>query len=252
MHIFEIFRSIQGETSRAGLPMWFIRLAGCDLVCTYCDTAAARDMKAGRAMTVAEVVAAVGGAPLARKPSTQPNALLFESRLNEARLNESRLNEARLNEARLNEAGLNECVAITGGEPMLQLDEVNALVSALIERGRGVLIETSGAHPIDRLDKRAVRIVDVKTPGSGMAERMCWANLRNLEPHDEVNFVLTGRADYDWARDVCSRYGLIGRAEVLFSPAAPDLNPRTLADWILADALAVRLNIQLHKLLGMR
>jgi 7-carboxy-7-deazaguanine synthase len=242
MQIFEIFRSIQGETSRAGLPMWFVRLAGCDLACTYCDTTAARDVKTGRAMTVAEVVAAVGGARFAQKPVTQANALLFESRLNGARLNGARLNEARLN----------EWVAITGGEPMLQLDDVNAIVAALIECGRGVLIETSGAYPIDRLDKRAVRIVDVKTPGSGMAGRMCWANLRNLEPHDEVKFVLTGRADYDWAKDVCSRYGLIGRAEVLFSPAAPNLAPRTLADWILADALPVRLNMQLHKLLGVR
>ena len=242
MQIFEIFRSIQGETSRAGLPMWFIRLAGCDLACSYCDTASARDMKAGRAMTVAEVVAAVGGGRFDANTVAPSNALLFESRLNKARPNESRLNEA----------GLNEWVAITGGEPMLQLDEVNALTTAIIERGRKVLVETSGAHPIDRLDKRAVRIVDVKTPGSGMADRMCWANLRNLEPHDEVKFVLTGRADYDWARDVCSRYGLIGRCEVLFSPAAPNFAPRTLADWILADALAVRLNIQLHNLLGVR
>jgi 7-carboxy-7-deazaguanine synthase len=242
MQIFEIFRSIQGETSRAGLPMWFIRLAGCDLACSYCDTASARDMKAGRAMTVAEVVAAVGGGRFDANTVAPSNALLFESRLNKARPNESRLNEA----------GLNEWVAITGGEPMLQLDDVNALVAALIERGRRVLVETSGAHPIDRLDGRAVRIVDVKTPGSGMADRMCWANLRVLGPHDEVKFVLTGRADYDWAKDVLGRYGLLGRAEVLFSPAAPGLDPRTLAGWILADALPVRLNLQLHKLLGMR
>jgi len=268
MQIFEIFRSIQGETSRAGLPMWFIRLAGCDLACSYCDTAPARDMKAGRAMTVAEVVAAVGGGRFAQNPIARPNALLFESRLNESRLNEAGQAESRLNEAvqsairnpqsaippasGLQPPACRLWVAITGGEPMLQLDDVNALVSEIIERGRRVLVETSGAHPIDRLDGRAVRIVDVKTPGSGMADRMCWANLRVLEPHDEVKFVLTGRADYDWAKDVLGRYGLLGRAEVLFSPAAPGLDPRTLAGWILADALPVRLNIQLHKLLGLR
>ncbi|MBM4020143.1 MAG: 4Fe-4S cluster-binding domain-containing protein [Planctomycetes bacterium] len=209
MQVFEIFRSIQGETSRAGLPMWFVRLAGCDLACTYCDTPAARDPAAGREVSVADVAVAVSASAL-------------------------------------------PWVAITGGEPLLQAAEVNALVAALAAQGRGVLVETSGAHPIDVLDPRAVRIVDVKTPGSGMADRMHWRNLDLVAERDEVKFVLTGREDYEWARGLVSRRRLAARTTVLFGSAAPCLEPRTLAEWILADALPVRLNFQVHKMLGLR
>ena len=208
MRVFEIFRSIQGETTRAGLPTWFVRLAGCDLACTYCDTAAARDPAAGRAMTIAEVLAAIATPALPH-------------------------------------------VAITGGEPMHQVAEVNALIAALASAGREILVETNGAHPIDALDPRAVRIVDVKTPGSGMAERMCRRNLELVTARDEVKFVLTGRADYDWAKGVLVRHRLAARTTVLFGAAAPMLDPATLARWILDDGLPVRLNIQLHKLLGL-
>ena len=138
-------------------------------------------------------------------------------------------------------------VEITGGEPMLQLAEVNALTAALIELDRTVLIETSGAHPVEGLDARAVRIVDVKAPGSGMADRMCWANLDPLTPRDEVKFVLTDRADYDWAKQVVARCRLADRAVVLFSPAAPGLPAAALARWMIDDALPVRLNLQIHK-----
>ena len=208
MQIFDIFRSIQGETTRAGLPTWFVRLAGCDLACSYCDTAAARDPEAGRAMTVEEVVAAVSSPALPH-------------------------------------------VAITGGEPMHQVAEVNALVASLASSGREILIETNGAHPIDALDPRAVRIVDVKTPGSGMADRTCRRNLDLVTARDEVKFVLTSRADYEWAKSVLARHRLIGRTIVLFGAASPLLDPATLARWILDDHLPVRLNIQLHKLLGL-
>ena len=208
MQVFEIFRSIQGETARAGMPMWFVRLAGCDLACAYCDTPAARDPAAGRRMAVAEVLAAVAAPPL-------------------------------------------PWVAVTGGEPLLQAAEVNALIAALLDRGRQVLVETGGAHPIDSLDPRAVRIVDTKTPGSGMAERMLWRNLDLVRPSDEVKFVLTGRDDYEWAKSVVARHGLAGRTTVLFGPAAPMLDAASLARWILDDGLPVRLNLQLHKLLGL-
>ena len=234
MQIFEIFRSIQGETSRVGVPMWFIRLAGCDLACSYCDTAAARDPAAGRRMTVAEVLAAVDAPAL-------------------------------------------PWAAITGGEPMLQTADVNALIAALVDpqdaawrppgaggpgdppRGapallppRRVLVETSGAHPVDALDPRAVRIIDWKTPGSGMAGRMCRRNLDLARSEDEVKFVLTGRPDYQWAREVVAREGLASRTTVLFGAAAPQLQPRQLAEWIMADGLPVRLNLQVHKFLGLR
>jgi len=208
MRVFEIFRSIQGETTRAGVPMWFVRLAGCDLACAYCDTPAARDPAAGRRMTVEDVLVAVAAPPL-------------------------------------------PWVAVTGGEPLLQAAEVNALLAALLDRGRQVVVETGGARPIDSLDPRAVRIVDVKTPGSGMAGRMLWRNLDLVRPSDEVKFVLTGRDDYEWAKSVVARHGLAGRTTVLFGPAAPLLDAASLARWILDDGLPVRLNLQLHKLLGL-
>ncbi len=206
MRIYDIFRSLQGETTRVGVPMWFVRLAGCDLACTYCDTAAAREMKSGHEMTVAEVLAATESPPL-------------------------------------------EWLMITGGEPMLQVRDVNALIDALAIRHQQVLVETSGAYPVGDLDGRAVRIVDVKTPGSGMVGRMVWKNLEVLRPQDEVKFVLTDRGDYDWARQVVWQYALDRRATVLFGAAAPHLASETLARWILDDGLAVRLNLQIHKFL---
>ena len=114
------------------------------------------------------------------------------------------------------------------------------------------MVETSGAHSVERLDERAVRILDVKTPGSGMAERMVWANLDRLRPTDEVKFVLTSRADYEWACAVVDRHGLAARAVVLMGPARPHLEAATAAGWILAGGRPVRLNLQLHKDLGVR
>jgi len=209
MNVYEIFRSLQGETSRVGLPMDFIRLAGCDLACTYCDTPDARDRAAGREMTVAEVLSAL------------PSPAL-------------------------------QWVMITGGEPLLQAEAVNALVAALCDVGRRVMVETSGAYPVEVLDARAVRIMDVKTPGSGMAERMDWANLEALRPLDEAKFVVTGRSDYEWACQLVAEKDLAARAIVLFGAARPHLDAKTLAGWILADGLPVRLNQQLHKSLGIR
>ncbi len=206
MRIFEIFRSIQGETTRAGVPMDFVRLAGCDLACSYCDTPAARRADAGRNMTVADVLGALPSPPL-------PG------------------------------------VMITGGEPLLQVEELNRLIAALIESGRKVVVETSGAHPTDMLDDRAVRILDVKTPGSGMGDRVCWSNLEHLRPDDEVTFVLVDRADYEWACHVVERHGLLERLPVLFGAARGRLDPRLLAGWLLEDGLPVRLNFQLHEYL---
>jgi 7-carboxy-7-deazaguanine synthase len=142
-------------------------------------------------------------------------------------------------------------VAITGGEPMHQIEEVNTLIAAIAATRREVLVETNGAHPVDLLDPRAVRIVDVKTPGSGMADRMCRRNLDLVTRRDEVKFVLTGRDDYEWSKDVLARHRLAERTTVLFGAAAPLLDPATLSRWILDDGLPVRLNVQLHKLLGL-
>jgi len=209
MQVYEIFRSLQGETSRAGVPMDFVRLAGCDLACTYCDTPAARDASAGREMSAREVLAALPSPPL-------------------------------------------PWIAITGGEPLLQLDDVNALIAALAGTGRRVLVETCGSHSVEALDERAVRVLDVKTPGSGMAERMDRTNLVRLRPGDEVKFVLTDRTDYDWAWRVVDRHDLCARAVVLMGPARPHLDAKTVAEWILADGRPIRLNLQIHKDAGLR
>ncbi|HUU11167.1 MAG TPA: radical SAM protein [Phycisphaerae bacterium] len=208
MRVFEIFRSIQGETTRVGVPMDFVRLAGCDLACSYCDTPAARDAAAGRDMTVGEVVGSLARPALG-------------------------------------------WVMVTGGEPMLQAGEVNALIDALAEAGRRTVVETSGAHDIGALDERAVRVVDIKTPGSGMADRVCWSNLQRLTARDEVKFVLTDRADYEWARQVVATRRLAEKVPVLFGAALPHLDARNLANWVLEDGLAVRLNVQVHKFLGL-
>lgn len=203
--VAEIFFSIQGESTFAGRPCAFVRLAGCNLDCRYCDTPAART--GGRAMSVDEVVAAVAafGCPL---------------------------------------------VEITGGEPLLQAG-VPELCRRLLADGRRVLLETNGSLPLDVVDGRVVRIMDVKTPGSGMAQRMRAENLDQLRPPDQLKFVLIDRADYEWAREYLTTHSLPAGVEVLFAPATPGLSAADLARWILEDRLPVRLQIQLHKHLGL-
>jgi 7-carboxy-7-deazaguanine synthase len=138
-------------------------------------------------------------------------------------------------------------VEITGGEPLLQ-DDVYPLMERLLAAGYTVMLETGGHRAIDRVPREVVKVVDVKCPGSGEAEKNCWENLRKLAPHDEVKFVVADRADYEFARDVIERYGLVDRcAAVLLSPAYGVLDPKTLAEWMLADRLPVRLQLQIHK-----
>jgi 7-carboxy-7-deazaguanine synthase len=138
-------------------------------------------------------------------------------------------------------------VEITGGEPLLQPD-VYPLMQQLVERGHTVLLETGGHRSIARVPPRVIRIVDVKCPGSGEADKNDWANLDLLTPTDEVKFVLQDRADYEFARDVVSRHELAGRcAAILFSPVHGVLPPKELAAWILEDRLPVRLQLQAHK-----
>jgi 7-carboxy-7-deazaguanine synthase len=138
-------------------------------------------------------------------------------------------------------------VEITGGEPLLQ-DDVYPLMERLLARGRTVMLETGGHRPITRVPKAVVKIVDVKCPGSGEADRNEWRNLDALQPHDEVKFVIRDRADYEFARDVVGRYDLPSRsAAVLLSPVHGVLEPRLLSDWMLADGLRARLQLQLHK-----
>ena len=203
LSISEIFLSLQGESTYAGRPCAFVRLAGCDVGCKWCDTEYAR--QGGEVMELAAVLARVKalGCPL---------------------------------------------VEVTGGEPLAQAGAV-VLLHQLCQAGYEVLLETFGTVDISGVDPRVVRIVDVKCPSSGAAEKMCWENLSRLRKTDEVKLVLADRGDYDFARDVIARYDLAGRCTVLMGPVAGELQAATLAAWILEDHLPVRLNLQLHKII---
>jgi 7-carboxy-7-deazaguanine synthase len=139
-------------------------------------------------------------------------------------------------------------VCVTGGEPLAQKSCLE-LLTRLCDAGHVVSLETSGAIDVADVDPRVVRILDLKTPGSGEAERNLWKNLEVLSPQDQVKFVICGRADYDWARGVIAQHGLAARLTVLFSPSHEQLPARELADWIVADRAPVRMQVQLHKYL---
>jgi 7-carboxy-7-deazaguanine synthase len=221
MVITEIFKSIQGEGTRAGLPCMFVRLTGCNLRCTWCDTAYA--FHGGKKMSVEEVL----------------------RRVDELAGGQADGNGA---EAKV------ELVELTGGEPLLQ-EEVYPLAKSLLAAGYKVMIETSGERFIGRLPKEVIKIVDVKCPDSGEPDTFDMANLDALTGNDEVKFVLATRRDYEFAREFTRQHNLTGRVrEILFSPVFedvegkwPGLEPRVLAEWILADGLPVRLGLQLHK-----
>ena len=203
LRINEIFFSLQGETSRVGLPTVFVRLTGCPLRCGYCDTAYA--FHEGSTRSLGEVVEAVAS---------------YDAHY----------------------------VTVTGGEPLAQ-KHCLALLAALCDSGYSVSLETSGAIDISGVDSRVSRIVDIKTPGSKEADKNRWDNLALLTPRDEVKFVLCDEADYRWASSVLREHALADRCPVLFSPVHGELDPTLLADWILRDRLAVRMQIQLHKYL---
>ena len=203
LRITEVFVSLQGEARDAGWPTVFIRLTGCPLRCTYCDTAYAFH----------------GG---------------------EWRSIESLLAQTRAFGVRH--------VCVTGGEPLAQR-RCLPLLERLCDAGFDVSLETSGAIDIAPVDARVSRILDIKTPGSGEAARNLWQNLAQLTAHDQVKFVICSRADYDWAVDVLRREALDTRCTVWFSPSKGQLSERDLADWIVADRLPVRFQMQLHKLL---
>jgi 7-carboxy-7-deazaguanine synthase len=140
-----------------------------------------------------------------------------------------------------------DLVEVTGGEPLLQ-EAVYSLMDGLLERGKTVLIETGGHRSTERVPAQVVTILDVKCPGSGEADKMDWSNLERLRSHDEVKFVIADRADYDYARDVIDRYRLAERAAAIhLSPVHGVLHPRTLSEWVLADGLPARVQLQLHK-----
>lgn len=203
LRISEIFYSLQGETSRVGLPTVFVRLTGCPLRCAYCDTAYA--FSGGQNMTLATILAEVAR---------------HETRY----------------------------VTVTGGEPLAQKGCLE-LLRALCDAGYQVSLETGGALDVSGVDARVMKVLDIKTPGSGEAVKNLWGNLDLLHAHDEIKFVLCDEADYQWAKQVLHERQLDKKCAVLFSPAQGQLEPAQLAAWILRDHLPVRLQLQLHKLL---
>ena len=216
MRLIELYKSVQGESSFAGAPCIFVRLAGCNLRCSWCDSE--YTFTGGRPFTDDEIVAQI--------EALQPCKL----------------------------------IEFTGGEPMLQARELLPLMQRLLDAGYQLMIETSGERPLADVPKAVHKIVDVKCPGSGMAHTFRMDNLDALTPADEVKFVLSDRADYEFARDFLRAHSLEQRCGgILLSPAfrkqASDertadnmvLDPRELVEWMLEDGLPARLSLQIHK-----
>jgi len=203
LRVNEIFYSIQGESTFAGFPCIFIRMTGCNLRCTYCDTTYAYD---------------------------QGDDIPLHSILTTVKKFDCRL------------------VEVTGGEPLIQ-DETPDLISALIENGYTVLLETNGSQDISTVDTRCTRIVDIKCPSSGMDNKNYWKNLDYITPNDQLKFVIAHRQDYLYAKKVLDTTAIKIRKKLLinFSPVFNKVDLKDLAGWILADNLPVRLQIQLHK-----
>ena len=214
LQITEIYLSIQGESSYVGLPCVFVRLTGCDLRCTYCDSAYA--FTGGTRMLLDEII---------QKIET------FDCPL----------------------------IEVTGGEPLLQ-KPVLSLMKRLCDMGKTVLLETSGAHDISKVDRRVIRIVDLKCPSSGESEHNLISNFDYLQLTDELKFVIGSRQDFEWARDQMQNYKLDQKVRyILFSPTFPaaasfgqikghtGLESKLLAKWILEEKLSVRFQLQIHK-----
>ena len=231
----EIYLSLQGESTFAGLPCIFIRLTACDLRCSYCDTAYA--FTEGKKQTLAAILAEV-------KRQAAP---FLNSKFN---IQNSKL----------------PLVELTGGEPLLQKNSL-PLMTSLCDDGFTVLLETSGAHDISKVDPRVHRIMDLKCPSSGEVSRNHFANIESLKATDEIKFVIGTQEDYDWAKQQIAAYKLAAICPLLFSwvhPLAPEqlskvlkkvpagltlITRQQLAEKIIADALPVRFQIQQHKII---
>ncbi len=236
----EIYPSLQGESTFAGLPCVFVRLTGCNLRCSYCDTAYA--FTEGRKMALPEIIARIRqfAAPFGsgRAPAGHPENSAAPSRL--------------------------PLVELTGGEPLLQ-ENCLPLMKALCDEGFTVLVETSGALDIAAVDPRVRRIMDLKCPGSGESRRNRWENLARLRNSDEIKFVIGTLEDYQWATEKIAEHGLAGVCPLLFSWVSPllphqqdkslrdvpagqtPISRLQLAEKIIADALPVRFQLQMHK-----
>ena len=204
LYVVEQFLSVQGESSYAGKLCWFIRLAGCNLNCSYCDTKYAKQFSDGSLISI---------------------DVLVEKAL----------------------ASGAEIIEVTGGEPLLQAGAVE-LCDKLLATGLTILIETNGSLVIDKLPASVIRIMDVKLPSSGESDNILYANFSLLNPLDEVKFVISNRADYDFAKHIIETHlAADAEREILFSPVWDQITPATLARWVVADQLKVRVQLQLHK-----
>ena len=199
--VHEIYASIQGESTFAGLPCAFVRLTGCNLRCVWCDTPQA--FYGGTRMQRQDVLA---------------RALALGTPL----------------------------VELTGGEPLLQPGAI-PLLRELCDAGKSVLLETSGEAPVDLVDKRVHKIMDLKAPGSGECHRNRWANLEHLTERDEIKFVLADRADYEWMRGVIDEHRLAEKVKTMLASCVfGSLSPKELVAWVLEDRLNVRVQLQMH------
>ena len=206
LKVNEIFLSIQGESTFAGLPCIFVRLCGCNLRCSYCDTTYAYEK--GIYIETSKIYSII------------------------------------------KDYGI-DLVCVTGGEPLLQRDTAE-FVKGLCANSYTVLIETNGSIKIDSLPENAIRILDIKCPDSGMSDKMDWDNIPILKSNDEVKFVISSESDYEWAKEVICKFGLLGKVKLLLSAVEKIVTPNTLAQWILEDKLNVRLQIQLHKYISIK
>jgi 7-carboxy-7-deazaguanine synthase len=201
MRITEIYQSIQGESSYAGLPCIFVRTTGCDLRCSWCDSEFT--FTGGTTMSLDEIMAEVEK---------------YDCKL----------------------------VELTGGEPLLQ-KEINQLAERLADAGYKVLIETGGHRDISILDPRVIRIMDLKCPDSGECEKNLWSNLEHLRPIDEVKFVIASRKDYEWTLQTIRQHQLEDHVGILISTVFGAVKAEQVVDWMLADKLRARFQLQLHK-----
>jgi 7-carboxy-7-deazaguanine synthase len=203
LRVTEIFFSLQGESTRVGLPTVFVRLTGCPLRCVWCDTE--YSFSGGKHWALEDILAEV-----ARHKARH--------------------------------------VCVTGGEPLVQKACLE-LLQALCDAGHSVSLETSGALDIAGVDPRVSRIMDLKAPGSGEVARNLWENLASLNAQDEIKIVLADEADYQWARAQITQHALSEKCTVLLSPVQGKLTPADLAEWILRDGLAVRMQVQMHRVI---
>ena len=203
LRVTEIFHSIQGESTKTGLPTIFIRLTGCPLRCIYCDTEYA--FTGGENLKISEIMQTIKSSP-------------------------------------------SQHICITGGEPLAQ-PNVHILMNELAQLDYDISLETSGYIDVSNVNSKVKIIMDIKTPESKEVDKNNWENINLLKNEDEVKFVICNRNDYEWSKEIMEKYMIYEQCNVLMSPVADLMEPRSLAEWILEDSLPVRFQIQLHKIL---